>query len=153
MKSLGCDVMAEQVKESDLMVFYGSLQRGEYPYNHLNLQAMLEFVDDVTFHGELRDMGQYPACKAGENVIHGELFKVTDLQVAAILDKFERYDENDIATSLYTREKVTLIESGVQVWTYLYNQDFSSCPVIESGHWLEHKRATYSRSDFTGFKD
>jgi gamma-glutamylcyclotransferase (GGCT)/AIG2-like uncharacterized protein YtfP len=144
--------MAEKVLENDLMFFYGSLQRGEYPYKQLNLQAMLEFVGDVTFKGELRDMDQYPACKLGENNVHGELFKVIDLQVAGILDKFERFDESNNAESLYIRQKITLNESGLQAWTYIYNQDFSDRPVIESGDWLAYKKAA-NRADFKGFED
>ncbi len=143
--------MFEQVVQSDLMFFYGSLQRGEYPYKHLELASMLEFVDSVTYLGELRDMGQYPACKPGETAVHGELFKVKDIKVAAILDHFERFDETNPEQSLYLRERITL-ESGVQAWTYLYNQDFSDRPVIENGDWLAYKKAT-QRADFKGFID
>lgn len=143
--------MVDKVVENDLMFFYGSLQRGEYPYKHLELASMLEFVDSVTYPGELRDMGQYPACKPGNTAVHGELFKVTDVKVAAILDHFERFDEADLKESLYLRERITL-DSGVQAWTYLYNQDFSDRPVIESGDWLAYKKAA-KRDDFTGFTD
>lgn len=143
--------MVDKVVENDLMFFYGSLQRGEYPYKHLELASMLEFVDAVTYSGELRDMGQYPACKPGGTAVQGELFKVRDVKVAAILDHFERFDETNLEQSLYLRERITLV-SGVQAWTYLYNQDFSDQPVIESGDWLAYKKAT-QRADFKGFTD
>lgn len=150
--------MADKVLENDLMFFYGSLQRGEFPYQHLGLASMLAFVGDASFAGELRDMGQYPACKLGTNTVHGELFKVTDVKVADILDRFERFDADDVEQSLYVRQRITLHDSALkahsrQVWTYLYNQDFSLRPIIKSGHWLAHKRACQDRADFKGFEN
>ncbi|MEH6442551.1 MAG: gamma-glutamylcyclotransferase family protein [Oceanospirillaceae bacterium] len=149
--------MTTAIAKNDLIMFYGSLQRGEYPHISLKLSAKLEFVDNCTITGNLFDMGQYPACVQGEGVVHGELFKVTDSTVLETLDHFERYDAGNLQQSLYIREKVSLISpakyaiDNINVWTYIYNQELINNIAIHHGHWLNYKQETNNNSDFKGF--
>ena len=142
--------MAGDVVVNDLIMFYGSLQRGERPYEELNLAQALDFVQDCTFRGDLRDMGWYPACVAGEEVVHGCLYRICDVAVVARLDIFERYDPSNPGTSLYLRVRIRLLSPDVEVWTYLYNKDVTGRPVVESGHWLQYKRDTNKAEDYPG---
>ncbi len=138
---------------NDFIMFYGSLQRGEFPYIDLNLGEMLKFIDVCTFKGDLRDMGAHPACVDGNSIIHGELFKITDPKVVGVLDKFERFDPNDKQGSLYLRVEVQLLSPKQTAWTYIYNQDVAGKPTIPDGHWLRHKVATKNTSVFRGFTE
>lgn len=142
--------MPRDAAVNDLMMFYGSLQKGERPYDKLNLAQMLDFVGDCTLRGDLRDMGWHPACVAGDAVVHGGLYRIRDAAVVSILDAFERYDPNDPDGSLYLRVRMQLIEPDLEVWTYIYNQDVTGRPVIKSGHWLQHKRDTNKTEEYGG---
>ena len=132
--------MAPTPAENDLIMFYGTLQRGETPYFKLNLAESLEYIEDCTFHGDLRDMGRHPACVAGKSIVHGEVYRIRDVAVVDTLDAYERYDPNDLEGSYYLRIRMQLLSPDIEVWTYIFNQDVSAHPVIESGHWVQHKR-------------
>lgn len=135
------------VAADDLIMFYGSLQRGEPPYDKLNLAQMLEFVQDGTFRGDLRDMGWYPACVSGGAIIHGGIYRICDAAVVSVLDHFERFNPADPVGSLYMRTKLRLVSPDLEVWTYLYNQDVTGRPVVACGHWLNYKRDRDSAGD------
>ncbi len=142
--------MTREAVAGDLMMFYGSLQKGERPYDKLNLAQMLEFVGDCTFRGDLRDMGWYPACVPGDRIVHGGIYRVLDAAVVGILDQFERFDPKDRQGSLYLRIRMQLLDPDIEVWIYMYNQDVTGRPVVESGHWLQHKRDTNKTEEYGG---
>jgi gamma-glutamylcyclotransferase (GGCT)/AIG2-like uncharacterized protein YtfP len=146
----GVQSLAQDAVANDLIMFYGSLQRGEPPYDKLNLAQMLDFVQDCTFRGDLRDMGWYPACVRGNAIIHGGIYRIRDAGVVDVLDEFERYNPADPEGSLYLRIKIRLLSPDLEAWTYIYNQDVTGRPVVESGHWLRHKRERDSPSDAGG---
>lgn len=135
---------------NDLIMFYGSLQQGERPYDKLNLARMLDYVQDGTFRGDLHDMGWYPACVPGDGIVHGGIYRIRDVGVVDILDQFERYDPKDPDGSLYQRIRVQLVDPDFETWTYIYNRDVTGRPVIESGHWLQYKRDMNKTEEYGG---
>jgi gamma-glutamylcyclotransferase (GGCT)/AIG2-like uncharacterized protein YtfP len=101
---------------------YGTLQRGEsregcWPCNPMRIEW-------GTILGQLRDLGEYPALVAGEDLVLGELWHIaeTDMEATlATLDEIEWYGQDD--DDLYVRELVTchtLFGEERQAYTYRY---------------------------------
>lgn len=101
---------------------YGTLQRGEvrercWPRKPLRIEW-------ATVGGQLRDLGEYPALVAGEDLVLGELWHLAaaDMDATlATLDEVEWYGQND--DDEYVREVVacrTLSGEDRRAYTYRY---------------------------------
>ena len=108
-------VMAEQngSGDSDALVFvYGSLKRGMANHGQLGQATCL---GRCVLHGlALYDLGPFPmavACNDAEAVLHGELYRLSSSQLAA-LDRFEG------APRLYERQRWPLAD-GRCCWVYV----------------------------------
>ncbi|MEO8495546.1 MAG: gamma-glutamylcyclotransferase family protein [Planctomycetota bacterium] len=101
---------------------YGTLQRGEVRERCWPRQPLR--IEWATIRGQLRDLGEYPALVAGEDVILGELWHIAGTDMAAtlaVLDEIEGFRENE--ADLYIREIVacrTLDGLERQAYTYRY---------------------------------
>lgn len=113
---------------------YGTLQRSEvrercWPRKPLQIEW-------VTLRGQLRDLGEYPALVAGEDLVLGELWHIAaaDMEATlATLDEIECYGQDDV--DLYVREVVacrTLSGEERLAYTYRYAQpdDIAMSPII-----------------------
>src|SRR6187551_3054734 len=96
--------MAERV------FFYGTLMT---PFNRT---AQLHIDQDLVFRGRgtiaaaLFDLGIYPAAvPAADSLVRGEVYAMTNRErVLTTLDELEGYSPGDPATSLYTRELISV---------------------------------------------
>lgn len=99
---------------------YGTLQRGEVRERCWPCQPLR--IEWGTLRGQLRDLGEYPALVAGEDLILGELWHIaeTDMEeTLATLDEIEWYGQDD--DDLYVREVVSChILSGEERQAYTY---------------------------------
>lgn len=101
---------------------YGTLQRGEvrercWPHAPLKIEW-------GTLRGQLRDLGEYPALVAGEDLVLGELWHIAECDIGPTLlalDQIECFGQDDV--DLYIRETVTcrtLSGEERQAFTYKY---------------------------------
>lgn len=113
---------------------YGTLQRGEvrekcWPRGPLRIEW-------ATIRGQLRDLGDYPALLAGDDVILGELWCLAESDMdatLAVLDEIEWYGQDN--DDLYLREIVacrTLSGEVRQAYTYRYAKpaDIARSPIV-----------------------
>lgn len=88
--------------------------------------------------GELYELGWYPGIKLLAPDAHKwvvtECIEVDDEQLKN-LDMYEGYDPKNEGGSLYIRKPY------LGGWIYVYNDSFNGRPLIESGDWLEHRKA------------
>ena len=123
---------------------YGTLQRGEvrercWPHAPMKIEW-------GTIRGLLRDLGEYPALVAGEDLVLGELWHLADgdmTSTLAALDEIECYGQDDV--DLYVREIVTcqtLAGDERRAFTYRYANpaDIAMVQVVVPGsdgfcHW------------------
>jgi gamma-glutamylcyclotransferase (GGCT)/AIG2-like uncharacterized protein YtfP len=128
---------------AELVFFYGTLMT---PFNRT---AQLQINQHLTFRGRgtiaaaLFDLGIYPAAvPAPDTRVCGEVYEMRDRErVLRALDELEGYRPGDPATSLYTRESVSVwLADGatVEAWAYFYNAPLGRAERIESGDYLEY---------------
>jgi gamma-glutamylcyclotransferase (GGCT)/AIG2-like uncharacterized protein YtfP len=126
--------------ESGLLLLYGSLRRGEPMFEKLGLADALEFVGEATFPGVLYDLGDYPGAAAGDGLIAGELFRMRDSSILAVLDEYEEFDPDRPKCSLFVRRSVPIPGRG-DAWVYFYNGSPVPRRRIASGDWLKRRSA------------
>lgn len=108
-------------------------------HERLGVADRLSFVSPCVLSGVLYDLGQFPGAVPGEGAVHGELFRLRDPQLWAVLDRYEGYDPNREAASLFLRRLVTLQAPTDQTaWVYWYNGDPTDCPRVPSGDWAAY---------------
>ena len=85
--------------------------------------------------GDLYDLGDYPGLTQGDGLVHGELYKASDMfQFIQLLDQIEGNVGDD---PLFDR-RIQLIDSEKgKVWAYVYHyaRPIDSFAKIESGKW------------------
>ena len=122
----------------DLFI-YGTLMPG------LRLEAEMhgaERLGPARVPGRLVDVGRYPGLLHGEGTVTGEVYRVSDAQLAR-LDEVEEMLPGDRPGSQYWRERVTVLEgalAGQAVWTYVYNQPVDSLTPIAHGDYRRYIR-------------
>ncbi len=101
---------------------YGTLLKGLSRDRALSYS---EFLSRCWIKGELYDLGRFPALKAGEDKVFGELYEI-DEQTLFRLDQIEAYDPVHPENSLYLRIKtqVSLHQTNelIDAETYFYNR-------------------------------
>ena len=121
------------------LFIYGTLMPG------LRLEAEMqgaERLGPARVSGQLVDVGRYPGLLQGGGWVTGELYRVSDAQLAR-LDQVEEMVPGDRAASQYWRERVTVQEgalAGQQVWTYVYNLPVDGLTPIAHGDYRRYIR-------------
>lgn len=89
--------------------------------------------------GNIYDMGRYPALKlSGErHSVHGELFKIDDLETLTLLDQYEARDNYDPDLPGFTRRLVELDFPQQAAWVYEYDGPVQPERLIVSEKWLK----------------
>ena len=122
----------------DLFI-YGTLMPG------LRLQAEMhgaERLGPARVPGRLVDVGRYPGLLHGDGLVTGEVYRVSDAQLAR-LDAVEDMVVGDRAASQYWRERVQVRDgalAGQQVWTYVYNLPVDGLTPIAHGDYRRYIR-------------
>ncbi len=121
------------------LFIYGTLMPG------LRLQAEMqgaERLGPARVPGRLVDVGRYPGLLHGEGTVTGEVYRVSDAQLAR-LDQVEDMVPGDRAASQYWREQVTVqggALAGQPVWTYVYNRPVDGLVPIAHGDYRRYIR-------------
>lgn len=111
--------------------------------SRLGVDESLSFQGTCRIEGRLHDLGTVPGAVPGEQVVHGELFRLASESVWTVLDEYEGYDPDREAESWYVRRRVTLrAPADCTAWVYWYNGDVSENPVVPSGDWRQYVEET-----------
>ena len=121
------------------LFIYGTLMPG------LRLEAEMqgaERLGPARVPGRLVDVGRYPGLLHGEGLVNGEVYRVSDAQLAH-LDEVEEMVPGDRGASQYWRERVTVQDgalAGQQVWAYVYNLPVDGLTPIAHGDYRRYIR-------------
>lgn len=113
---------------------YGTLLRGER--NHGILGTATFVCEGRTLRGfSLRDLGTYPALvrdDAGEGCVHGEVYLIDELTLAA-LDALEGHPD-------HYRRTFIMLQDGMSAQAYLRDDlAMQRYPRVESGNWRQRE--------------
>ena len=115
---------------------YGTLRKGASAFSFYLAEPSTEFIGQATIHGDLHDMGWYPAVvNAGQpsaGTVIGDVFDVNE----ETLDRLDNYEGYPV---LYERATVKTLDGAV-VQTYVFvDKHGAQChPKVEGGDWLNH---------------
>lgn len=122
-----------------LLATYGTLLRTFGRQETLGVEGELIFVSKCRVRGQLYDLGSFPGAVPGPGIVHGELFRLRTSSVWTVLDRYEGYDAEDEASSLFIRRRVSLDgPQGQTAWIYWYNREPEGAPRISSGNWAAY---------------
>jgi gamma-glutamylcyclotransferase (GGCT)/AIG2-like uncharacterized protein YtfP len=131
-------VVVKEWMVHDLFI-YGTLLPG------LRLQAQMQGAQRLgpaRVLGRLVDVGRYPGLLPGDGLVSGEVYRVSEAQLAR-LDQVEDMVPGDRAASQYWRERVTVLDgalAGQPVWTYVYNRPVEGLVPIAHGDYRRYIR-------------
>lgn len=121
------------------LFIYGTLMPG------LRLEAEMQGAERLGLAqvpGRLVDVGRYPGLLHGEGLVAGEVYRVSETQLAR-LDEVEEMVPGDRGASQYWRERVTVQAgawAGQPVWTYVYNRPVDGLTPIAHGDYRRYIR-------------
>lgn len=146
------------MKKGDCIFVYGTLRRGERA--DLAKQARnfsVDYMGTDRINGRLYHLGSFPGVKIiGSDLpftdemetVTGEVFRVRDVSIGAMLDAYEGYvppeDRKPEYPGLYDRRQVQS-DKGRTVWVYTYNHPVIEEQRIESGDWCKNKELPIAR--------
>jgi gamma-glutamylcyclotransferase (GGCT)/AIG2-like uncharacterized protein YtfP len=110
----------------EYIAFYGSLMKSGGTQEKLKVDDYLENQGPCEIRGRLCDLGEYPDLVKGNDRVKAELYKVKDLRVFPLLDKYEEFDIHNLERSLFVRHVVRLEEPQLDAWVYFYNRSINS---------------------------
>jgi gamma-glutamylcyclotransferase (GGCT)/AIG2-like uncharacterized protein YtfP len=128
--------MPGDTTESKIAV-YGTLLRRFDTQRRLGIASHLHFVGPCQFEGALYNLGDYPGAVPGDGEIHGELYRMqTPGRVLPVMDRFEGYDPDRNAHSLFVRRLTPLqTPAGETAWVYWFQNEVEPSARISSGRW------------------
>lgn len=107
------------------------------------IMSQFSFIGNGYVYGQLYKLNNYAAfvIDNSKSKVYGKIFELSeDEDLLKSIDKFEGYYVDDIANSLFVREKVTAtLEDGKQIecWVYVLNQEIGDAVHIPSGRFVE----------------
>jgi gamma-glutamylcyclotransferase (GGCT)/AIG2-like uncharacterized protein YtfP len=136
------------MKKGDLILVYGTLRKGEradlssgfYSYG-------VDFIGPDRVNGRLYHLGAFPGVKGLSHdfafhedapVVTGEVFRIRDQSIVALLDAYEGYRSEEPDRGLYDRQQA-MTEIGRKVWVYTYNGMIHEDQRIASGDWVRNR--------------
>jgi gamma-glutamylcyclotransferase (GGCT)/AIG2-like uncharacterized protein YtfP len=129
------------MQKNDLVFVYGTLRKGERMSLDREFGDVAGFVGNDVINGRMYSLGAYPGVKDVPNefdhdlpCVYGEVYRIRDTSIIAILDAYEGYCEDSPTTGLYNR-KVTETLKGRKVWVYIFNGKLLPVQLIDSGDW------------------
>ena len=110
------------------MFVYGTLMRG-YAL-HLLLARASKFLGEGRVHGRLLDLGRYPRLVEGAGSVRGEIYRLDDSELLAVLDRAEGYNFGRRRTT------VTLANGRrARAWIYRYRGPQNRAVPIPDGDY------------------
>jgi gamma-glutamylcyclotransferase (GGCT)/AIG2-like uncharacterized protein YtfP len=131
----------QSLESHSYLALYGSLMSTFSTQQNLGLNGKLQLLGECQLTARLYDLGDYPGLTLSNDtadIVHAELYCVTDQAVFTILDEFEDYRPGNDQASLYKRILVDLLEPQVKAWVYVYNQAILKSNLIASGSWATY---------------
>ena len=89
--------------------------------------------------GRLFSLGRYPAMTLEEGSVRGQVFKMLDQAVLAVLDRFEDYRLDDPKGSEYLRKLLPLAGREASAWVYVWNRPTAGLTPVPGGDWAAHQ--------------
>ncbi|MER0238141.1 gamma-glutamylcyclotransferase family protein [Fulvimarina sp. MAC8] len=131
----------------DYIAFYGSLMERVNDPAAPSRAGLSRLVSPCRIAGTLRDHGAYPGfflpegairAAAEREVVEAELHELVGLQAFVVFDRYEDYDPDNEAASLYIRRKIRLIQPDVEAWVYI-SQLSKEDPIVPAGDWAAYR--------------
>jgi gamma-glutamylcyclotransferase (GGCT)/AIG2-like uncharacterized protein YtfP len=129
----------------EYLAVYGLLRQGSNAPDRPRIMDSLTDCGPCEIAGLLYDLGDYPGLVIGSGIVAGQLFEVADASTFRELDRYERYDPEDLKGSLYLRRSVYLVKPSHDAWVYVYNQSLVDKRRVVSGDWLRYREGAVSR--------
>ncbi|MBT8211958.1 MAG: gamma-glutamylcyclotransferase [Acidimicrobiia bacterium] len=117
---------------AERIVLYGTLRRDSTQFFAFGLDYRLSYLGPCRLGGTIHDLGDYPAFRAGEGTVHGELYEILDTDVLTDLDVYEGVTATP---ALYIRRQIEIDEPADMAWIYEYVTDPPAGSKVESGDW------------------
>jgi gamma-glutamylcyclotransferase (GGCT)/AIG2-like uncharacterized protein YtfP len=137
-----------EMEKGDNVFVYGTLRKGErMSLDREFAQTGVSFVGMDTINGRMYHLGAFPGIKDvpddyddnNPNKIIGEVFRIRDASIIAVLDAYEGYLEDNPEHGLYDRKKTTTARCR-PVWVYIYNHPVIPAQQIDSGDWCRSRQ-------------
>jgi len=121
------------------LAVYGSLMTSEGMLARLGVSSMVQLLGPALIPGQLFDLGDFPGLIPGDGSVRGELFAILDPAAIPRLDEYEAYSPDSLATSMFVRQRVKLMEPEVEAWVYYFNGPVQNGRPIVGMTWPEYK--------------
>lgn len=143
--------------KNELLFVYGTLRKGERAELQKQSHSFgVSFVNKDSINGKMYHIGTYPGVRdvrVGRAVdfdprlptVVGEVFKIREQSIVALLDAYEGYNSDNPEFGLYNRHQVKT-KRGFFVWVYTYNPPVRPDQLIESGDWCKNRTTSVSGS-------
>lgn len=132
---------------SDFLFVYGTLLQNADNDMSRFLAARSKVKGKAYFFGKLYKISWFPGAILSDNTsnkVHGTCIKLSNTEATlSALDDYEGYDANDLESSLFTRQLVTIYDengASYKAWVYLYNQNIEGETHIPSGDFLNETK-------------
>lgn len=126
--------------DSHFLFVYGTLMRNAHHPQAQHFHQAARFLGPARWQGRLYLVSYYPGAvpsELTEDIVHGELWTLTNPQTLALLDQYEECSPRDPLPHEYTRsiETVWLGDQALKAWVYIYKRDTNGLKQITSGHF------------------
>ncbi|TLS77087.1 gamma-glutamylcyclotransferase [Mariprofundus erugo] len=150
-------------KESSMAIeyifVYGTLRKALATPMHDLLARHCHYVGEGAMTGRLYDLGDYPGAIESahrDERVYGELYRLADPQLLALLDDYEGCTPAHAEPREYVRKAIPVIlheAPPVTAWVYLFNRDVAGLLRIGSGDYVDfihsaHTSKAYSDESF-----
>lgn len=122
---------ASRARDSEHLFVYGTLMRGHALHPVLARGATL--LAEGSVPGRLVDLGRYPGLVPGRGRVRGELYRIDDPALLAVLDREEGVQ------FVRSRTTVTLARARrARAWVYRYRGPLHHAVRIPDGDYRSH---------------
>ena len=107
---------------------------------HCALERASTFVGEGRVRGRLLDLGRYPGLVDGDGHVRGEIYRLDDPELLAVLDRAEGYN--------FDRRRITVtLANGrrVRAWIYRYRGRRERAVLIPGGDYRRVPRRPAAR--------
>lgn len=129
----------------DYLFVYGSLKSTHGGTMSKGLQKNAKYVGEATIKASLFKLSWFPGVILDTGyIVYGELYDISECPfIFAELDRYEGYNDNFKADSLFIRKVVNctpfnrqdLVAKDIQAYVYEYNGKVKEEDLVESGNW------------------